>query len=106
MFSKNCGDELPEKSTTCSSCHKATGENKVALGIVYCLFFGTFGLLGLLMGICMYSNGTKERKTFLIGWSITFFIKLAVFIFLFIFIYKYALLFFYHLYRLFVNSFY
>ncbi len=39
--------------------------NKKTIGILFSLFFG---ILGLIVGLLMYKEGTEERATFIKGW--------------------------------------
>ena len=49
--------------------------SKMGLGVLFALFLG---VIGLLIGICLYSEGTYERKTFVKGWLNTFFTILGI----------------------------
>ena len=83
-FCSNCGKQIPSSATKCPYCLRSTssskptystGESKVALGVIFCLFLGW---IGLIIGLCMYSSGSTERSTFLKGWWTTFFVALAI----------------------------
>lgn len=45
------------------------------MGILFAIFLG---LIGLIIGICMYKGGTVERDTFISGWWKGFFISLGI----------------------------
>ena len=78
MFCKNCGKEIDDKADICIHCGVRTnkvpssydedGESKTGLGVILSLFLG---LIGLIIGLCMYSSGSYERKTFIKGWVTT-----------------------------------
>ena len=63
-------EEEKKPETTASS----QGTSKAGIGFV-CAFF--LGLIGLLFMLC-WPAGSYERKTFVKGWMITFFVMLAV----------------------------
>lgn len=79
MFCKYCGKEIHEKATMCLNCGCPTGNNPVeetltggskkGLGILAGIFLG---LIGLLVGICLFPANSVERKTFIKGWAIAF----------------------------------
>lgn len=50
-------------------------ESKTAMGVLFALFLG---VIGLLIGMCMYPQNSYERKTFVSGWVTTFVICIAV----------------------------
>ncbi len=79
MYCKNCGKEIDDKADICIHCgvkvdkkqvqyYEEDGDSKAGLGVVMSLFLG---LIGLIIGLCMYSSGSYERKTFMKGWGIT-----------------------------------
>lgn len=49
--------------------------SKVGIGVVLALFGG---LIGLIIGLLLYKDGTYERQTFIKGWLWTFVISMAV----------------------------
>lgn len=53
----------------------ASQESKTAMGVLFALFLG---VIGLLIGMCMYPQNSYERKTFVSGWIKTFVICIAV----------------------------
>lgn len=81
MFCKNCGAEIKDEAVICPSCGCETGnkkesipvldadKSKTGIGILCGLFLG---LIGLIIGICLYKEGSVARKTFLKAWGITF----------------------------------
>ena len=44
-------------------------ESKAGIGVVLGLFLG---IIGLIIGICIYPEGTVARKTFIKAWAWTF----------------------------------
>lgn len=50
-------------------------ESKTTMGVLFALFLG---VIGLLIGMCMYPQNSYERKTFVSGWIKTFVICIAV----------------------------
>ena len=90
MFCKNCGQEVNDKAVVCIHCgcsleeKKETvntvdtseaNESKTTIGVLMGLFLG---LIGLIIGICLYKEGTVARKTFLKGFWIAFGISMAI----------------------------
>ena len=87
MFCPNCGKEIDDNADVCIKCGHVTPNSKLketeqaknnsnnpepkSLGVVFGLFLG---ILGLIIGICIYSNNPTERGNFLKSWAITFFI--------------------------------
>lgn len=53
----------------------ASQESKTAMGVLFALFLG---VIGLLIGMCMYPQNSYERITFVSGWIKTFVICIAV----------------------------
>ncbi len=51
------------------------GESKTAIGVLCGLFLG---LIGLVIGLLLYKEGTYERKTFMKAWIISFVSCIAV----------------------------
>ena len=62
-------------------------EPKTGMGVVMGLFLG---LIGLIIGICLYKEGTVARKTFIKSWLITYFVTLAVIVFFYVIIFATA----------------
>ncbi len=97
MFCKNCGKELNNDMAYCPYCGLPANKqfdgnrlnddivivpkkphSKAGLGVLFALMYG---LLGLIIGLCLYGPYTKERETFVNGWSIMFVISLIPSIF-------------------------
>ena len=55
--------------------------SKTGLGVVLCLFLG---LLGLIIGVCMYPSGSYERQTFVKGWLTTLVVEIVLVIVIFV----------------------
>ena len=91
MYCKNCGKEIDEKAYVCVHCGVRTenkavqtatdGESKTGLGVLMALFLG---LIGLIIGLCIYKSDSYERQTFVKGWGITFAICAVVAIILYV----------------------
>ena len=74
---KNCGTKVPINEYYCPNCHttmgtqtatrptSSYGEDKSRLGFWTGFFFG---LIALIVGVCMYPSGSTERTTFVSGW--------------------------------------
>lgn len=85
MFCRTCGKEINDDAVICPNCGCATGkkmstpettgESKKGMGL---LLGFLLGLIGLIIGICMYHEGTEERKTFMNGWIISFVINICI----------------------------
>ena len=95
MFCKNCGKEIDDKASICLNCGVAVPKNfisgsslngnpKTLLGVVLCL---TLGLLGLIIGLCMYPSGSVERETFVRGWVSMFVSLFAILVILSVYIF-------------------
>ena len=78
MFCKKCGKEIDDEAIVCVHCGCAVEETKknteqdtpkTGMGI---LFGWLLGLIGLIIGLCIYKPDTVARKTFLKAWGITF----------------------------------
>ena len=91
MYCKNCGNEINDKAAICIHCGCATGNNnsieelsgvsKKTAGFLMGFFLG---LIGLLIGICMYPSNSYERKTFIQGWGIAFAINIGFVVLLYV----------------------
>ena len=92
MFCKKCGEEINDEAVICPKCGCETGiktektpaeidEPKTGIGVVLGLFLG---IIGLIIGICLYKEGTIARKTFIKAWTITFVISIAICVLFFI----------------------
>lgn len=84
MFCKNCGKEVSDNAVVCIHCGAAidknptrtlSGESKTGLGALLGVFLG---IIGLIIGLCMYPAESVERKTFIKGWGIAFAISVGV----------------------------
>lgn len=84
MFCKKCGKEVNDEAMVCVHCgcsikedetKKDLNESKTVIGVLMGLFLG---IIGLVIGICLYPSGTVARKTFIKAWGITFGIGVAV----------------------------
>ena len=76
MFCPKCGNEIDDDADVCVKCghlvKKSSPEynvSKTGIGVVMALFLG---VIGLIIGICLYPDGTLARKTFIKGCLITF----------------------------------
>lgn len=111
MFCKGCGKEVSENAVVCPHCNTILDEKefnrrlaiekyannnnsfrdydtpKTGIGVLMGLFLG---LIGLIIGICIYPENTVARTTFIKSWLITFFVALGVGVLLFIIIYLIA----------------
>lgn len=86
MYCKKCGKEINEDAVVCIHCgcqvENAKQNNdyevpKYGLGFVMAFFLG---VVGLIIGICLYPSGTYARETFIKSWSITFGISIGAMI--------------------------
>ncbi len=84
MFCKNCGKEVSDNAVVCIHCGAAidknptrtlSGESKTGLGALLGVFLG---IIGLIIGLCMYPAESVERKTFIKGWGIAFAISVVI----------------------------
>ncbi len=89
MFCPKCGAEIADDADVCVHCGRSlkkentNGNNtnkdfdtpKTGIGVVMSLFLG---IIGLIIGICLYPEGTVARKTFMKAWGITFGVCIAV----------------------------
>ena len=98
MYCRYCGESIREEATICPHCGCAVGGrrapkiavpdechggygSKIGLGVVLCLFLG---LIGLIIGLCLYPSYTYERSTFVRGWLTTFLVCLGIVLVLFL----------------------
>lgn len=73
MFCKKCGKEINDDAVVCVHCGCAvekektitSGEPKNTTGGVMGFFLG---LIGLIIGMCLYPERSIERETFIQGW--------------------------------------
>lgn len=85
MYCPKCGKEVNDEAVVCVNCGCSLqnkpdtkpehNESKTGIGVVLALFLG---LIGLIIGICIYPEGTVARKTFIKAWGITFGVAVAV----------------------------
>ena len=89
MFCANCGKYNPEGTTVCKycGCNKLSkeqtvkpdegivGQSKTAMGVWMCLLLG---VIGLVIGLLMYREGTYERSSFLSGWVKTLIVTVII----------------------------
>ena len=97
MYCKNCGKEVNDNAVVCIHCGAAiakekgydcsnlTGESKTGMGVLLGIFLG---IIGLIIGLCLYPANSEERRTFLKGWGITFAISIVISIILYASIYS------------------
>ena len=79
-FCSKCGGEVREDAVICIHCgcaiqDESQVESKTGMGVIAALFLG---IIGLVIGICLYPENSVARKTFLKGWTITFIVSTAV----------------------------
>lgn len=85
MYCKHCGKEVNDNAVVCIHCGCAldsyvppkTSENdesKTGMGILMALLLG---VIGLVVGICLYPENSFARKTFIKGWGITLAISIG-----------------------------
>lgn len=107
MFCRYCGKEIEEDSSICWNCGEFLTNNsdednktkkqdslsthpnfssssaietdKAAYGVLTCIFLG---LIGLVIGVLIYPDGSFRRKTFLKGWLITFIVIVGIYLFI------------------------
>ena len=99
MYCKKCGEQILDEAVICPKCGCETGvkneklpvldaaESKTGIGVLCGLFLG---LIGLIIGLCLYKEGTIARKTFMKGWGITFGISIAIVVIFYVFIFGMA----------------
>lgn len=90
MFCSKCGNEILDEAVICPKCgcetvskkteNKEPDEPKTGMGILLAL---VLGLIGLVIGLCLYKENTVARKTFLKGWGITFGISVVICVIIF-----------------------
>lgn len=99
MFCPKCGKEVVDDAVVCVHCGRAIKEEpaaepkvvnkehnepKTGIGVLLGIFLG---LIGLIIGIVMYPEGTVARKTFIKGWLIAFLVSLGISIVMYIIIF-------------------
>ena len=91
MFCPRCGKEVEDDAEICIHCGRSLSgksqtdakynESKTGIGVVLALFLG---LIGMIIGVCIYPEGTVARKTFIKSWLITYFVSIGVAVLLFV----------------------
>ena len=74
MICQNCGNEIFDNAKFCTHCGTEY-RKKTAIGFLLGFFLG---LIGLIIGLCLYKRGTIARKTFMKGWWISFFVSAVI----------------------------
>ena len=83
-YCKYCGKEVNLYAEICPHCGRRISDpptnaeyqySKKGIGVVMALFLG---IIGLIIGICMYPSGTTARETFIKGWVTTFIITIVI----------------------------
>lgn len=84
MFCQKCGEEIMDEAVICPKCGCETNakkqevdSSKTGVGVLLGLFLG---VIGLIIGLCLFKEGTIARKTFLKAWGITFGITIAIYV--------------------------
>ena len=89
MFCQKCGKEINDDAIVCINCgcsvkkvdpavemnQKNYSEPKTGIGVLLGLFLG---LIGLVIGICIYPENTVARTSFIKSWAITFGITFGI----------------------------
>lgn len=87
----NCGKEMLESFEFCARCgaklktneqtryktvnYYDSQESKTGLGVLLAILLG---VIGLIVGICLYPEGSYARKSFIKAWVITFAIEIGI----------------------------
>ena len=87
MFCSKCGEEILDEAVICPKCGCKTGvgdiqehepdEPKTGMGVLLGLFLG---IIGLIIGLCLFKENTIARKTFIKAWAITFAITIVLYV--------------------------
>lgn len=88
---RNCGKEMLESFEFCARCgaklktneqtryktinYYDSQESKTGLGVLLAILLG---VIGLIVGICLYPEGSYARKSFIKAWVITFAIEIGI----------------------------
>lgn len=89
MFCQKCGKEIDNEAIVCTNCGCAVkkddptitanqqnySQSKAGMGVLLGLFLG---LIGLVIGLCIYPDNTVSRQTFIKAWAITFGVSVGV----------------------------
>lgn len=94
MYCSKCGSEVNDDAVICPNCgcyisQSSTPKNeplsndysksKTGIGVLCGLFLG---IIGLIIGICIFPENTESRRTFIKGWIITFVVSIALSLFI------------------------
>ena len=93
MYCPKCGEQIDDEAVVCPKCgcetgvktkkNSTDGESKTGAGFLMGLFLG---IIGLIIGICIYPSESKERKTFVDGWITSFIISIIIGVFIWVII--------------------
>lgn len=94
MYCRQCGSQIADDTPQCPYCgctfdhnHQATNTNtttntsanaqgadepKTVIGVIMSIFLG---VIGIVIGLLMFPEGTVSRKTFIKGWLIAFIVQ-------------------------------
>ena len=85
MYCNKCGAEINDEAVICPKCgcetrakneqQKDSNVEKTGLGALMGVFLG---IIGLIVGLCMFPADTVSRKSFIKGWGIAFGITAGV----------------------------
>ena len=82
MYCPKCGGEVNDDADVCIHCGCSLTKSKpeykqtkTGIGVVMALFLG---IIGLIIGICMYPADTIARKTFIKGWCTTYAVAIGI----------------------------
>ena len=94
-YCTHCGALAREDAVICINCgclieneqseNFSYSESKTGIGVLMALFLG---VVGLIIGICLYPNKTVARETFVKGWLVTFIIDIVMVIFFILLFYS------------------
>lgn len=91
MYCRKCGAEINDEAVVCIKCGCSveskpleTDEQRTGIGFLMGLFLG---IIGLIIGFCLFKSGTSERNTFVRGWLISFILTIATCLVLLLLIY-------------------
>ena len=94
MYCRKCGEQIDDEAAYCIHCGCATkdvtqvtivnpdhDQPKTLMGVMMSLFLG---ILGLIIGVLMYPEGTVARKTFVKAWVTTLVVTVVIYVALFV----------------------
>ena len=97
MYCRKCGEKIEDDASFCMFCGSSTKEEtqvvyvnpkneepRVFAGVLAAM---VFGVLGLIVGMFMYPNGSYARKSFTNAWLTTVIVKIAIEVVLSVIIY-------------------